>query len=354
MHAPRKSRADRILNVLPLHHVHGVMGVALSALYAGATLEMLPKFDAAATLAALTRPPDAAVPAPTLFMAVPTVYSKLLEHLAALDAPARDALCAAMRSPSSPVRLMVSGSAALPESVARAWREASGHTLLERYGMTEFGLAISNPLHGPRIPGKVGRPVGAFEHRIVDETAPADAVPPLVAPGVAGELQLRGPGVFAGYWDRPDATAETFTPDGWFRTGDLAIEDAPPGAPPGTAGGPISIAGRLSADIIKSGGYKISALDIERELLEHPDIAEVAVLGVPDETYGERVAAVIVRRSGATDGAGLDLKAWASKRLAGYKVPSIERVVAAIPRNAMGKVNKKSLRAELFPPKATQ
>ena len=336
------SAADRILNVLPLHHVHGVMGVALSSVWAGATLEMAPKFDAGGVWAALTRPSSDPHHL-TLFMAVPTVYSRLIERFEKAEPAQQAAWGGALRDPSSPIRLMVSGSAALPASVMRRWAELSGHTLLERYGMTEFGLAVSNPLMGERQPGRVGRPVGTFQARIVDEV---DGVTP-VPDGETGELQLRGPGVFDAYWDRPEATAECFTADGWFRTGDVAVRH------PAAQGveGSIAIAGRMSADIIKSGGYKLSALDIERELLEHPDIAEIAVLGVPDATYGERVGAVIVRKSGGGVGVeGLDLKKWAAARMAPYKIPSVLRVVGEIPRNAMGKVNKKQLRGEIFGP----
>ncbi len=147
--------------------------------------------------------------------------------------------------------------------------------------------------------------------------------------------QIKGAGVFDTYLNRPDATAETFTSDGWFKTGDVAMRGSD---------GYYRILGRLSADIIKSGGYKISALDIERVLLEHPDIAEVAVFGLPDETYGERVAAVVVCKSGSLDPAALNLKSWGKAHLPPYQIPSIVHCVAAIPRNAMGKVNKKELK----------
>jgi malonyl-CoA/methylmalonyl-CoA synthetase len=336
---------DHILNVLPLHHVHGVVAVLLSALWNGATCEMLPKFDAGATWAALTRPRADPRGAVTLFMAVPTVYARLLEAYDKAPAETRAAWEGALKDPATPVRLMVSGSAALPEPVAVRWRAVSGHALLERYGMTEFSMAISNPLVGERKLNTVGKPLPGYEARIVpeaDDAAGGAGAGPFPGPG---ELQIRGPGVFREYWNKPAATAETFTPDGWFKTGDCAAVDGD---------GYVSILGRLSADILKSGGYKLSALDIERVLLDHPDIAEVAVFGVPDPVYGERVAAAVVLKAPAADAAAAAaalpaaVKAWAADKLAPYKLPTVYRVLAEMPRNAMGKVNKKELRKALF------
>lgn len=366
------SARDHILSVLPLHHVHGVVAVLNSALYSGAVVELLPRFDAAATWAALTRARGHAPQGPlTLLMAVPTVYAKLVDAFDRAPADTQAAWAAALRAPESPVRLMVSGSAALPDPLALRWREITGHTLLERYGMSEFSMALSNPLHGARKLNSVGRPLPGYRARIVPEAgeagvgggggAGAGSAPDDGGDGGfagPGELQIRGPGVFTQYWNRPDATAESFTPDGWFRTGDCAVRDAD---------GCFSILGRLSADIIKSGGYKISALDVERVLLSHPAVGEAAVLGVADAVFGERVAAVLTLKSGATgEGslasargagglppelfAGADsLQAFCAAHLPGYKLPSAVKCVADIPRNAMGKVNKKALRAALFP-----
>ena len=357
------SAGDHILSVLPLHHVHGVVAVLNSALYSGAVVELLPKFDAAATWAALTRPRGHAPQGPlTLFMAVPTVYAKLVETFDKAPAETQAAWSAALRAADSPLRLMVSGSAALPDPLALRWRAISGHTLLERYGMSEFSMALSNPLHGARKLNSVGRPLPGYQARIAPEAGDAADDAGAGAGGGEGfagpgELQIRGPGVFTQYWNRPEATAECFTPDGWFRTGDCAVRDAD---------GCYSIMGRLSADIIKSGGYKISALDIERVLLSHPAVGEAAVLGVADPVYGERVAAVLTLKSGATgEGslasargvgslppelfAGADsLQAFCATHLPGYKLPSTVKCVEEIPRNAMGKVNKKALRAALF------
>jgi malonyl-CoA/methylmalonyl-CoA synthetase len=224
---------------------------------------------------------------------------------------------------------MISGSAALPVSVLEKWRAISGHTLLERYGMTEIGMGLSNLLHGQRRPGHVGTPLPGIEVRLVDEEGDE------VSSGTPGEIEVRGPGVFAEYWGRPVATEQAFRDD-WFRTGDVAvIED-----------GSYRILGRNNIDIIKTGGEKVSALEIEEVLLTHPGIAECAVVGVPDEEWGERVAAVVVTRC-ETELTLEELRAWARERLAVYKVPSRLRVVDSLPRNAMGKVIKPEV-ARLF------
>jgi malonyl-CoA/methylmalonyl-CoA synthetase len=251
-------------------------------------------------------------------MAVPTIYSKLIAAWDAASPERRQVLsrgCAGMR-------LMVSGSAALPVSTLLRWKEISGHTLLERYGMTEIGMALSNPLHGDRVPGSVGRPLPGVEVRLVGEEGKP------VSPGTAGEIEVRGSGVFAEYWDRPEATRVAFR-DGWFRTGDTAVVE----------NGVYRILGRTSIDLLKTGGHKVSALEIEEVLRDHPAVAECAVVGVPDVEWGERVAAAVV----LNDGQVLDLpslRTWALKLLAAHKLPSRLVVLDALPRNAMGKVIK--------------
>jgi malonyl-CoA/methylmalonyl-CoA synthetase len=217
---------------------------------------------------------------------------------------------------------MMSGSAALPVRTLERWREITGHTLLERYGMTEIGMALSNPLEGERRAGSVGGPLPGVGVRLVGDDF-AD-----VPPGTPGELLVRGPGVFAEYWRQPEATAEAFV-DGWFRTGDVAlIED-----------GAYRLLGRRSIDIIKTGGHKISALEIEEALRLHPSIAECAVVGVDDAEWGQRVCAAVELRGGRAL-AFEDLVAWLRPRIAPYKIPRELRSVAALPRNAMGKVRK--------------
>lgn len=310
------SSTDRILLVLPLHHVHGIVNVQLCALWSGAGVDVMPRFDPVAAWDRI------AAGGLTLFMAVPTVYSRLIAAWEEAAPERREAWSDGCRR----LRLMVSGSAALPVRTLERWREISGHTLLERYGMTEIGMALSNPLHGERRPGHVGTPLPGVDVRLVAE----DGVP--VAPGTAGEIEVRGPGVFVEYWGRADETGAAFR-DGWFRTGDVALVDD----------GAYRILGRSSVDILKTGGFKVSALEIEDALREHPAIADCAVVGLPDEEWGERIACAVVTRVDVSfDPAELD--AWARQRLAPYKVPRAVLAVGALPRNAMGKVTKPDVR----------
>jgi malonyl-CoA/methylmalonyl-CoA synthetase len=309
---------DRLLHVLPLHHTHGLIVAALGALWAGAEARFLP-FEAGAVWDTLADV-DAGI---TVFMAVPTIYAKLMEAFRAADAARR----ARWAGGAARLRLMTSGSAALPASLLEELRAATGQTLLERYGMTEIGMALSNPYDGPRVPGAVGTPLPGVEVDIVlDDGSPAPT-------GEPGELRVRSPQMFAGYHGDEAATAASFDAEGRFRTGDTGVRDA---------GGVIRLLGRTSVDIIKSGGYKISALEIEAALRDHPAIAEIAVIGEPDATWGERVAACVVARAGATLGLE-ELQAFARERLAVYKVPRALRLLPALPRNAMGKVQKKQL-----------
>ncbi|MDQ3522827.1 MAG: acyl-CoA synthetase [Gemmatimonadota bacterium] len=311
------SADDRALLVLPLHHVHGIVNVLTCALWSGATCEILPKFDAEAVWSRIE------LGRLTLFMAVPTIYARLIAAWEAAS-PERQRR---MSTGCQRMRLMVSGSAALPVQTLERWREISGHTLLERYGMTEIGMALSNSLRGERRPGFVGVPLPGVQVRLVDEEGRE------VQAGTAGEIEVRGPTVFLEYWRRPDATREVFR-DGWFRTGDVAVvEDAY-----------YRILGRRSVDIIKTGGYKVSALEIEEVLRTHPEIAECAVVGVEDAEWGERICVAIELR----DGAGLkldELQPWAREHLAPYKIPRDLQVVTALPRNAMGKVVKPDVAA---------
>jgi len=302
---------------LPLHHVHGIINVVSCALWSGATCYMLPRFDANAVWDHI------ASGRLTLFMAVPTVYAKLI---AAWDA-ASPARRVELTQACARLRLMVSGSAALPVSTLRRWKEISGHTLLERYGMTEIGMALSNPLRGERVPGSVGTPLPNVEVQLVGENGN------LVPPGTPGEIEVRGPGVFAEYWGKPDATRDAFR-EGWFRTGDTAVIE----------NGRYRILGRTNVDILKTGGHKVSALEIEEALREHPAVAECAVVGVPDPEWGERVAAAVVLHEGDV----LDLssfRAWAKELLATHKLPSRLLVLDALPRNALGKVMKPAVAA---------
>ena len=307
---------DHILHVLPLHHVHGIVNVLCCPLWVGATCEMLPKFDVHRVWQCME---EGKV---NLFMAVPTIYAKLISAYESY-APERKA---SLRKACSRFRLMVSGSAALPVQTLKKWEDVSGHVLLERYGMTEIGMALSNPLHGERRPGYVGTPLPEVEVQLVDEKGRP------VPEGTQGEIWVRGPNVFSEYWNRPEATREAFRGP-WFRTGDVAVVEQ----------GSYRIIGRESVDIIKSGGFKISALEVEALLREHPAIRECAVVGIEDAEWGERVSAGVVLREGS-ELALEDLRAWAKNVMATYKIPSRLLILPELPRNALGKVTKPELK----------
>jgi malonyl-CoA/methylmalonyl-CoA synthetase len=306
---------DSILHFLPLHHTHGIINKLFCALWSGAHCEMIEKFDAGKVWEKISAKKF------SLFMAVPTVYSKMIsffEDADEIDRKKYSDYC-------SQFRLMVSGSAALPVSVLEKWKSISGHVLLERYGMTETGMVLSNPLHGERFPGFVGKPLPGMEVRLSDADDSGNVV--------AGELEVRGTNVFKEYWKKIPETKKSFTEDGWFRTGDMAAVE----------NGNYKIVGRLSSDIIKCGGYKVSALEIESVLLEHPDMRECCVLGLPDETYGEKIAAVVVLKT--EQSISLDqIRDFAKDKLALYKLPTILFIMNELPRNAMGKVVKGELK----------
>ena len=312
-------RDDRILCVLPLHHVHGIVNVVCCALYSGACCRFLPEFSGEAVFRYFLEGRL------NVFMAVPTIYFKLIAYWETLSEADADRVSVAMRA----FRLMVSGSAALPVAVMERWKAISGHSLLERYGMTEIGMAISNPYEGERRPGHVGMPLPGVDIRIAEE----QGLP--VPEGEPGEILVRGDNVFTRYWNRPEATQEAFTDDGWFRTGDVAVVED----------GYIRILGRNSVDIIKSGGYKISALEIEEVLRTHPGVKDCAVVSLPDEEWGERIVAALVTDMPGPDLADLDR--WMRAQMASYKVPRRYLNVEELPRNAMGKVLKAEVK-QLF------
>lgn len=309
---------DHILLTLPLHHVHGIINGLASALAVGATCEFLPEFNASTVWKRLSSGEV------TVFTAVPTIYHRLLAEWK--DSP--DDVRLTYSKGISRLRLMMSGSAALPVQMLEHWRQTTGHTLLERYGMTEIGMALSNPLHGLRRPGFVGTPLPDVEVQLVDETGK-------LANTGSGELEVKGPGVFLEYWQRPDETAKAFR-NGWFRTGDMAINED----------GMYRLLGRTSVDIIKTGGYKVSALEIEEVLRRHPTIEECAVVGISDPQWGELVCVGVE----LSQGVSLELKelqSWAQEYLAPYKVPRVLRCLKVLPRNTMGKVVKTRLIAML-------
>jgi malonyl-CoA/methylmalonyl-CoA synthetase len=256
-------------------------------------------------------------------MAVPTIYVKLISAWNAASSDRQQLYSQA----ASKLRLMVSGSAALPVSVLEQWKSITGQTLLERYGMTEIGMALSNPLHGERRPGFVGTPLPGVEVMLADEEGCR-----IEDERVEGEICIHGETVFKEYWANEEATRRAFR-DGWFLTGDISVIE----------GGAYKILGRKSVDIIKSGGFKISALEIEEVLRTHPDIQECAVVGVPDDEWGERVSAVVIPVTGRSI-ALEKLRKWAVDKLAKYKIPSDLLVVEELPRNVMGKVMKPAVR----------
>ncbi|KAM7015010.1 malonate--CoA ligase ACSF3, mitochondrial isoform 1-T2 [Tautogolabrus adspersus] len=336
-------RDDIILHTLPLHHVHGIVNKLLCPLWVGATCVMLPDFQPQKVWEMLL---SSKAPLVNVFMAVPTIYSKLIQHYDQhfTQPHVKDFVKAVCKER---IRLMVSGSAALPLPTLQRWEEITGHTLLERYGMTEIGMALSNPLKGPRVPGAVGLPLPGVEVRIVMNNTTNTTIvegnhrETQVRPGLEGkegELLVRGPSVFKEYWNKPEATRDSFTADGWFKTGDTAVYKD----------GVYWIMGRTSVDIIKSGGYKISALEVERHLLTHPDITDVAVIGASDATWGQKVTAVVQLKKGR--GMTLpELKIWAREHMAPYTIPTGLLLVEEVPRNQMGKVNKKDLLRHFFP-----
>lgn len=307
----RWTSEDRTVCVLPLNHVHGIINASLTPLWVGATVETMDGFDAVAVWERF------ASGAPTLFMAVPTIYARLAATWEAADPSTRDRWSTAAAA----MRLMISGSAALPVSTLDRWRAISGHVLLERYGMTELGMVLGNTIER-RVPGHVGWPFPGVEVRVETES---------------GELLVRGPNVFDRYWGRPDATAASFDGD-WFRTGDVAVDDGEDG---------WRLLGRASVDILKTGGEKVSALEIEEVFRTHPAVGDCAVVGLPDEEWGQRVAMAWTVASGATPLDGASLRTWGKELLAPAKVPVEYLVVDELPRNALGKVTKPAV-VELF------
>jgi malonyl-CoA/methylmalonyl-CoA synthetase len=311
------SADDHILNVLPLHHVHGIINVLSCSLWSGACCEFLPVFSAATVWEKLAGGDL------TRFMAVPTIYYKLISHWEKLAAHDQNRLSTGTNK----LNLMISGSAALPVPTLERWRELTGQTLLERYGMTEIGMGLSNSFRDERRAGHVGLPLPRVEMRLADEEGKTidDA-------NVPGEIQIKGPGVFLEYWNKPEATAKAFTPEGWFRTGDVAeLND-----------GLYRILGRDSVDIIKSGGYKISALEIEAVLLRHPAVDQCAIVGIPDQEWGEVISAAVVSQQSDVDFKALT--AWLREQIPAYRLPRRWLQLDKLPSNTIGKITKNELK----------
>jgi len=305
------------VHALPMFHMHGLGAAINGTLSAGASMVVLPRFDPAAVVDAVT------AYGATLFFGVPTMYARL-----------RDS----GRLPElSGLRLLVSGSAPLDPLLFQAIAAQSGQAPIERYGMSETVMLTSNPLHGERRAGSVGLPLPGVEARL----------------GEGGAVEVTGPNVFGGYWERPDSDRESFTADGWFRTGDIGELDPD---------GYLRLVGRAS-DLIITGGYNVYPREVEDAILSHPDVVDAAVVGIPDDTWGETVVAYVVLRArpaeiampaaGPSDASGPAyaaavtdaLTAHVEPRLAAYKRPRRWTALPELPRNAMGKVQRDALRA---------
>ncbi len=300
---------DVLLHVLPIFHVHGLFVASHCALLNGSTMLFLPRFDPDAVMERLPRS--------TVFMGVPTYYVRLL---------ARGDFT---RDVAANMRLFVAGSAPLLVDTFNEFIERTGHTILERYGMTEAGMICSNPYDGARLPGKVGPPLPGIQCRVADEEGK------ILGTGEIGVLEITGPNVFKGYWRMPEKTASEFRADGWFITGDMASIDE---------NGYVTIVGRAK-DLIISGGLNVYPKEVESYIDELDGVVESAVIGLPHPDFGEAVCAVVV----ASPGSGLteDKVIGALKgAVAGFKVPKRVWVVDALPRNTMGKVQKNVLRDE--------
>ena len=299
---------DHLLHALPLHHIHGLVVAQLGALWAGARTTWMPRFEAEQALTLLERERC------TVFMGVPTFYHRFLSlpPQAAFDL--------------SGMRLFTCGSAPLPAGDLLAFQERFGHTILERYGMTECGIVLSNPLEGERRPGSVGFPLSGVTLRIVDPVSERRCEVDEI-----GEIRLKGPSVTRGYLGRPEQTAQALV-GGWLHTGDLARTDAD---------GYVHIVGR-SKELVISGGFNVYPGEVEAVLRQAPGVAEAAILGLPDADLGERVVAALVARPGHLLEPAVVMD-FVREHLAAYKCPRELVVLDALPRNDMGKVQKQVL-----------
>lgn len=354
------TRDDSVLHVLPLNHVHGSVNALLCPLSVGAKVCMQSKFEPATVWSTLLNVNAPSKDRVNLFMAVPTIYSLLIDEYEKVFSKNEKMVEHIREQCEKRIRLMVCGSAPLQGSVFDRWHQITGHKLLERYGMTEIGMALSNPYicdeTRDRVPGTVGAPLPETEVKIMKDNHVvcqergdygrgfwSDEKDPPVRPTfradeeISGELFVRGPSVFAGYYKKPDETESSFS-NGWFKTGDVAKYE----------GGLFKILGRLNVDIIKSGAFKVSALEIETHLMEHPSIADVCVVGVPDVTWGQKIAALIVNKNPKEPITLPELTAWCDERVAPYQIPTTIRCIDELPRNAMGKLNKKEITRDYF------
>jgi malonyl-CoA/methylmalonyl-CoA synthetase len=307
--------ADVLVHGLPLFHVHGLVLGILGPLRRGGSVRHLGRFGTEGVTRELSS-------GATMLFGVPTMYHRIAEAL-----PGDAELAAALAG----ARLLVSGSAALPVRDHERIAAATGRRVIERYGMTETLMNTSVRADGEPRAGTVGVPLPGVELRLVEE----DGTPVTVDDGeTVGEIQVRGPNLFTGYLNRPDATEAAFTADGWFRTGDMAVRESD---------GYVRIVGRKTTDLIKSGGYKIGAGEIENALLDHPGVREAAVTGEPDADLGERIVAWIVPADPQSPPGAAELADHVARRLAPHKRPRTVRYLDALPRNDMGKIMKRAL-----------
>ncbi|TPV93391.1 MAG: AMP-binding protein [Myxococcales bacterium FL481] len=311
------SGQDRLCLMLPLFHVHGLCIGIHGSLLTGNSVLLHERFEPSQVFR------DFAERDATVFMGVPTMYARLVER-----AQTEPTAAAKLQR----ARLFTAGSAPLSPRLFAEFQALTGHAILERYGMSETLITLSNPLAGPRRPGTVGTEVEGCEVRIVDDSGRD------VPRGVSGELLVRGPSLMLGYWDHSRDLLAPVDDDGWFATGDVAQQDS---------GGYVRILGRRTTDLIKSGGYRIAARELEEVLLEHPTVDEVAVIGVPDVTWGERIVAVVVAETADEPSLSRALREHCREQLADYKCPRGFVVRRALPRNALGKLQKHELVAEL-------
>jgi malonyl-CoA/methylmalonyl-CoA synthetase len=299
---------DVLLHTLPIFHIHGLFVAANLTLYNGSKMFFLKKFDSSQVIDYIEQS--------TMFMGVPTYYVRLLT-----EQKFDKTLCRNMR-------LFVSGSAPLLPETFASFKQKTGHTILERYGMSETGMNTSNPLNGERKGGTVGLPLPGTSLRIADEkNAPLPA-------GEIGGIQVKGDNVFSGYWRMPEKTREEFTDDGYFKTGDVGKVDEQ---------GYVSIVGR-SKDLVISGGYNVYPKEIEELIDAMTGVVESAVIGVPHPDFGEAVTAVVVKKKDANELTDASIIQALKKEIANYKVPKKVFFVEDLPRNAMGKVQKNVLR----------
>ncbi|KAL5233492.1 hypothetical protein ACI65C_000902 [Semiaphis heraclei] len=335
------TKKDVILHTLPLNHIHGIVNALMCPLHSGARCVMLPKFNAADVWTWLLAIEQYYGYRVNMFMGVPTMYVKLIESYEKMFEK-NDRMVEYVKAVcSQKIRLMVSGSAPLPSTLFSRWEQITGHKLLERYGMSEIGMALSNPLNGERKPGFVGQPLPGVNVRIVKDnvillegdsknTKIVNSVKHDSKEGYCGDLQVKGENVFKEYWHKPESTKKEFTEDGWFKTGDTVsyVDDS------------FKILGRTSIDIIKTGGYKVSALFVETTMLQNKMIKDIAVVGLPDSTWGQRIGALIVIDEQHTTNVEhkqfkKDIKSWAETVLPPYSIPTVINIVEEVPRNAM-------------------